>query len=523
MAKLTKDGRRRQSVYGGRHGFRVCESFDGFGYGSTLKAAVYARVSSEDQQERGTIEAQVDFARRYCELHDIAPLDWYLDDGVSGAVALDDRPAGHRLLQDARAKRFEQVLVYRLDRLARSTLHLLRAVEELDRHGVALRSMTEEFNSATPTGRFVLTTLGSIAELERATITERMGQGAIRAIRQGKHVGGPVPYGYTLDGEGRLHPDDAPIPGMPWSEPDVARLIFAELAAGATTISVGRRLSALGVPARVKYVTHGGQVTIRSCGPLWRPGRVRNIVRNPIYQGEYVNRGVSATCPALVTSDQWAEANRVLRANRSRPSHQKRLYTLSGLLRCGLCGSAYVGSGGDWPRYRCTSYLTSRGFYQPRCGGKEIGAVSTERLAWEEAMKVIRGERPGAGPGDDDRREPPPLRDAIAVAIRQKAVERDRVVGLYRRSLLTDVQVEVQLRQIDAEEGALRAELAGLVDAGPAIDAETILASARELSRDGADAETRRKVLRLLLHRVVVHTRKGAGRRVADLEFVWRV
>src|SRR5690606_6177051 len=146
-----------------------------------------------------TIQGQVDFARRWTDLHNIAVAGWYLDDGVSGTLPLAQRPGGHRLLEDAQAGKFSLVLVYRLDRLARSTRHLLDAVDELSRYGVALRSMTEEFNSETPTGRFILTTLASIAELERSTILERMAQGRRRKAREGRWQGGPIPYGYRLD------------------------------------------------------------------------------------------------------------------------------------------------------------------------------------------------------------------------------------------------------------------------------------------------------------------------------------
>jgi site-specific DNA recombinase len=97
------------------------------------RLAVYARVSSDEQAQAGTIENQLDFARRSCDLHGLLVHDFYSDEGVSGALAVDERPNGRRLLDDARAGRFRAVLVYRVDRFARSTLHLLHAHERCAR------------------------------------------------------------------------------------------------------------------------------------------------------------------------------------------------------------------------------------------------------------------------------------------------------------------------------------------------------------------------------------------------------
>src|SRR3954469_17569877 len=82
-----------------------------------VRVACYARVSTEDQAERQTVAAQTDFLRRYCDLHGLPVAGMHVDDGVSGATPLEDRPEGRRLLQDAESGAFTVVLVYRLDRL----------------------------------------------------------------------------------------------------------------------------------------------------------------------------------------------------------------------------------------------------------------------------------------------------------------------------------------------------------------------------------------------------------------------
>lgn len=130
-------------------------------------AAIYARVSTDEQRDKQSIETQVEFATRYADLHGIKDIVFYKDDGVSGGVPCAERPEGARLLADAKAGKIDLLLIYRVDRLSRSLLDLLRTSEALEELGVTLRSMTEPFDTSTPLGKFVLQLLGMLAELEK--------------------------------------------------------------------------------------------------------------------------------------------------------------------------------------------------------------------------------------------------------------------------------------------------------------------------------------------------------------------
>src|SRR5262245_61359802 len=111
------------------------------------RVACYARVSTEDQAERQTVQAQTDFLRRYCELHELPVAGFYIDDGISGTIPIGDRPEGRRLLEDAKSGAFSIVLVYKVDRLGRSLKALIDAHDQLDIAGVAIRSGTEPFDT----------------------------------------------------------------------------------------------------------------------------------------------------------------------------------------------------------------------------------------------------------------------------------------------------------------------------------------------------------------------------------------
>ncbi len=144
-------------------------------------AAIYARVSSEEQRENQTIKTQIEAAKRWVEFqklveHPIDIADLYLDDGVSGTIALAERPAGQRLLDDTAHGKFALVLVYKIDRLGRDPRDILNATHRLDQLGVAVKSLTEEFDLSTPSGKFMFNVFAAAAGFARDSQLERMSE-----------------------------------------------------------------------------------------------------------------------------------------------------------------------------------------------------------------------------------------------------------------------------------------------------------------------------------------------------------
>jgi DNA invertase Pin-like site-specific DNA recombinase len=152
---------------------------------TTLKAAIYARVSTLDQQP----ENQLQELRRYVEARGWTAVE-YVDRGVSGAK--DRRPALDELVRDAKRRRFDVLVCWRLDRLGRNLRHLILLLDELQAVGVAFVSLAEGIDATTPAGRLQLHVLGAIAEFERARIAERVRAGLARAKAQGKRLGRPM-------------------------------------------------------------------------------------------------------------------------------------------------------------------------------------------------------------------------------------------------------------------------------------------------------------------------------------------
>lgn len=148
------------------------------------RAAVYARVSTLEQ----TTENQLTELRRYIEQRGWTTRE-YVDEGVSGST--DSRPALDRLLRDAKRRRFDVLVCWRLDRLGRNLRHLILFLEELQALGIAFVSLAEGIDATTPAGRLQMHILGAIAEFERARIAERVLAGLARARREGKRLGRP--------------------------------------------------------------------------------------------------------------------------------------------------------------------------------------------------------------------------------------------------------------------------------------------------------------------------------------------
>ena len=149
------------------------------------RAAIYTRISTGEQNS----DLQTTELPEFCTRR-----GWHLAEIYSDVMtgAKDKRPALDRLMADARRGKFSVVAVWRFDRFARSTSHLLRALEEFSSLGIDFVSVTEAIDTTTPAGRMVFTVLGAVAELERTIIRERVIAGQRAAKRRGVKFGRPM-------------------------------------------------------------------------------------------------------------------------------------------------------------------------------------------------------------------------------------------------------------------------------------------------------------------------------------------
>ncbi len=150
-----------------------------------MKVALYTRVSTNDQ----SVEMQTSDLKRYCAQRGFEVFKEYSDQGVSGTK--DKRPALDELMNDAKKKKFDAVLCWRFDRLARSTKHLITALEEFRHLGIDFISYQENIDTSSPLGKALFVIVSAIAELERNILLERVRAGLRRAKENGAILGRP--------------------------------------------------------------------------------------------------------------------------------------------------------------------------------------------------------------------------------------------------------------------------------------------------------------------------------------------
>ncbi|WP_312114954.1 recombinase family protein [Brevibacillus reuszeri] len=509
-----------------------------------MKLAIYARVSSDDQAERGTIENQLEFARKYADLHQLEVVKWYKDDGVTGTLPLEARPAGRELLEDAKNGEIDLLLIYRLDRLGRSARIILNSVHELESDGVKIRSMTEPFDTGDPSGRFLLTILAGVADLERETIIERLWYGANRAARAGKWLGGIIPYVYRVNSQSYLEVCDDLLPNTDMTESGVVRLIFHMLAnKGHSCIKVADYLNALGVPTSyakdARKVTRGKRK--ENTAGIWRPARIRGIITHPTYKGihEYGKRStrqrevIEREVPAIVDVETWEKAQQVLKNNQIEAMRNtKNSYLLRSLMKCQCCGLTYVSIHYSSSKrtlkgyYTCTGKQAYKGPMQGKCTSKNLPQDWIEDLVWKDCLAFIN--QPGealqeiAAAMEAKKSVKVDLESEttlIQKSIDDKDTERQSILDLFRKNIITFTDLEKQIQKINYEKEILEQRLKEIrtsmqVDhdySTKVLNAFQLLTTLRNKLDDNPSFETRREIVKALVQRIQVHSTPSEG------------
>ncbi|MBO8138151.1 MAG: recombinase family protein [Desulfotomaculum sp.] len=478
-----------------------------------MRVAVYCRVSTEEQAESKTIENQVEFAKGYCQLNQMEIYNFYLDEGISGTIPLQERPAGRQLLSDAEKKHFEAVYVYRLDRLARTTLDILNTHEKLSKLGISLKSMTESFDTSTPSGKFFMTTLGGIAEIERDTIAERMRLGKNRAIKEGRWPGGPPPYGYMIINKKLVINE---------KEAEVVRLIFRMyVKEDMDTVSLADYLTAAGFPspaaARKKLTT----------GNIWYGSKVWGILTNPVYRGKFIygknnppELREEVNCPAIVDCQQWERAQQKLKFNRfNARRNTKYYYLLRGLIRCGACGRNYCGDGshskGRYHYYRCTGTSSFRGKLVEKCSSKYVRADILDEIVLNDIVRFITGSDKMIKELHNKMlaRSEHQSRDCEIIslknAVRKKEQERLRVLSLFRKGMINENEIKLQLQDTSRELQLLQNRIKQIRASSNNKPKDDNFPNLKELLRKkiiSADIGLKRELVCSLVESIVVNT-----------------
>lgn len=285
-----------------------------------LKAALYVRVSTTEQANEGySIQAQTERLKNYAKAKDYFIIKTYTDPGFSGAKL--DRPALQEMIKDIENNQIDIVLVYKLDRLSRSQKNTLFLIEDVFlKNNVDFVSMQESFDTTSAFGRAMIGILSVFAQLERDTITERMGMGRTERAKEGYFHGGggtsktPVGYDYV---DGLLQVNEY--------EAEIIRYIFGLYISGKGINSISD--------------------TIRDKFPSKRKfgvSLVRGILTNNLYVGliKFNNEVYEGKHEPIVSKDIFDKAqNEFKRRTTGKLKLFTSKYLLTGIIYCGHCGA----------------------------------------------------------------------------------------------------------------------------------------------------------------------------------------
>lgn len=170
-----------------------------------MRAILYSRVSTADQAVNGhSLDAQERALRSYAAFKGFDDVELVVDAGLSGGTT--DRPGFKQVMDAVQSKNVDAVVVYSLSRFARNTVATVEAVELMNRRGVAFHSLSEQIDTTTAVGRFFVTTLAALAQLEREQVGERTRAILLHKKLNGERVG-QIPFGFHLSGE-QVVPDE---------------------------------------------------------------------------------------------------------------------------------------------------------------------------------------------------------------------------------------------------------------------------------------------------------------------------
>ncbi len=506
-----------------------------------MRAAIYARVSTERQERQQTIDSQLAALRAWAEAggHELSDRHVFRDEGYSGSRL--DRPGLDALRDAVRDGEVEVLGVLAPDRLARKYAYQVLLLEEFRRAGCAVAFLGRAI-SDDPGDQLLLQIQGAVAEYERALLSERFRRGKLQKARAGQFIGVHAPYGYRRlprrDGvAGRLAVDE--------TEAEVVRMLYGWLTEERLTLrQILKRLNA-------------GPWLPRCGRRPWAAGTVHHILSDPVYAGTaYANRYEYAAasgprsgrkpghggrgCRRLRPEEQWipiavpplidrvtaerAEAQLARNAALASRNSKRRDYLLRCLLTCGGCGLAMHGTtrptpGGGRRYYRCGRRDCVRtGRAQP-CPRACVDGEALERAVWGHVRDLLADPDQLTAQfrhltAETDRDAPPEQGPERRLMARLDGLARAdaRLLDAYQAEVISLEELSERRRQLAGQRHAFEGELERQRDLRrQRARAQGVLADLtafRERVRgrlDEASFADKQAVLQLVVERVIVH------------------
>jgi Site-specific recombinases, DNA invertase Pin homologs len=310
-----------------------------------MNGVIYARYSSDNQREK-SIEGQVRECMEYADRYGLAIIGTYIDRAFSAKT--DDRPEFQRMIKDSAKRMFEVILVWKLDRFARSRTDSAMNKFILKKNGVKVISAKENISDG-PEGIILEAMLEGYAEYYSAELSEKILRGLTENALKGKYNGGGLPLGYTTDSEQHFQIDPMTA--------SIVQEVFTRYADGETVAAITSSLKARGL--------------VSSRGAAFNKNSLHDMLKNRKYIGEYRYKDIVHTdmIPPIISKELFTLVQERLEKNKKAPAKKKAIveYLLTTKLFCGKCGAFMVGESG--------TSKTGRIYHYYKCAianGKEL-------------------------------------------------------------------------------------------------------------------------------------------------------
>lgn len=329
------------------------------------KGAIYARFSSHAQKDE-SIEQQVEECSAYAESVGVEIVEIYADKAVSGRT--DKRNAFQRMMKDAEKKKFDVIIAYKSNRIARNMLNALQYEEKLSKLGIETCYAKEEYGN-TPSGRFALRMMMSMNQFYSENLSEDIRRGLKDNAQKGK-VNGKIPLGYKRGEDGRYSVDE--------QKAALVREIYRRTKDGEKFSEIASDLNARGIKTQT-----GGE---------WNRGSFHRMLTSEVYTGVYKHSGIRIenAVPVIISKEEFEEMQELLHTKRNPMGrHRDNMdYLLTGKIFCGLCGSPMVGTS-------ATSHTGDKHFYYS-CKGRQRKSCRKENVRKdfieEEVCRITKEE-----------------------------------------------------------------------------------------------------------------------------------
>ena len=281
-----------------------------------LRAGLYIRVSTEEQVLHGySLDAQREALTKYAQEHSYYIVDYYVDEGLSARKSYTKRGEFMRMLDDVKNNRLDLILIIKLDRWFRSVKDYYKVQEILEAHHVDWKTVYENYDTSTASGRLHINIMLSVAQDEADRTSERIKFVFADKIRRKEVIAGAVPRGYKIENKHL-------VPGDP-HDVEMTQAIFSYF------------LISGSFSATARYVQENWN---------WSPDltTIKKILQNTAYIGIYHN--IEDFCEGIIDKKVFAQVQDILinkRTVKSDPTN--RIYVFSGLLKCASCGKAMAG------------------------------------------------------------------------------------------------------------------------------------------------------------------------------------